>query len=92
MLSDREKKTVLDGLNEICPDTFNEGSHGEWEFTDIVQDGKKWIVHFNNDSGTDYVSFNYDGSCVSKNDMSQDWFESLSAAVSDWEMEQMDNY
>ena len=55
MLGDEHKKAALAHLNEICPDTFDEGEFGPWEFTDLSRDGDEWTLSFSNSEGADVV-------------------------------------
>lgn len=87
-LSPEHTKIVLAHLNQIAPDTFNEGEFGRWKFTNVSRNGADWYVGFTN-SGVvdgDGVSFAFDGECVGEHgSIRSEWFEALNSAVLAWE-------
>ena len=86
MLTDEHKKRALDHLNEICPDTFNEGAFGPWTFTDLARTGATWTLSFSNASGRDRVQFECDASCVDEDEsIPSRWFDALNARIIEWE-------
>ncbi len=87
MLSDEHKKAALSHLNEICPDTFNEGEFGPWTFTDLAREGEEWTLQFNNSEGADLVNFGFSGNCIDDSGgVVDEWFEKINAAIIEWEM------
>lgn len=87
MLSDEHKKAALDHLNEICPDTFDEGEFGPWQFTGLSRNGETWTLSFSNSEGGDSVEFTFAGDCVDgSGGVVSDWFEQINTAIIDWEM------
>ncbi|MBX3216786.1 MAG: hypothetical protein KF850_32425 [Labilithrix sp.] len=88
MLTDEQKKQALSHLNEICPDTFDEGEFGPWKFTDLARDGARWTLAFENRDGADRVSFEFAGDCVDDGGIVvTDWFEQINARILEWESE-----
>lgn len=86
MLSDAHKQAALAHLNDICPDTFDEGEFGPWTFTDLSREGDEWTLDFDNAEGSDAVKFTFAGDCVDDDGItSQDWFEQINAAILEWE-------
>lgn len=86
MLSDTHKEVVLTHLNDICPDTFDEGEFGPWTFTGLTRDGSTWTVSFENALGDESAGFDYDGDCVDERGVvDPDFFEQLSGSISAWE-------
>lgn len=87
MFSDDHKKAALSHLNEICPDTFDEGEFGPWTFGDITREGDTWTLAFSNSEGVDSVSFTFAGDCVTESgSVVDDWFEQINSAIIEWEM------
>lgn len=86
MLSEEHKKIALAHLNDICPDTFDEGEFGPWSFTDLSRDGDNWSLSFDNSEGEDCVAFKWAADCVDEHGgVVQDWFEQINAAILEWE-------
>lgn len=86
MLSDAHKQAALAHLNDICPDTFDEGDFGPWTFTGLRREGDAWTLDFDNAEGSDAVTFTFAGDCVDEDGgVVQDWFEQINAAIIDWE-------
>jgi hypothetical protein len=82
MLTEKSKKVALEHLNEICPDTFDEGEFGPWKFTALERDGASWTLSFNNVNGEGSVMFDFDGDCLdAKGIVVSDWFEQINAAI-----------
>jgi hypothetical protein len=87
------KKSVLDHLNHIAPDTFDEGEFGRWRFSSLAREGSRWRVGFENSGAPDgdVVSFAFEGDCVDEQGIVRsEWFEALNDAVMSWESEQSD--
>ena len=91
-LSEGHKTAALLHLNEICPDTFDEGEFGPWTFTNLSRDGDSWTLSFGNSEGSDSVTFSYAGDCVDDYDESSrvisDWFEQINSTILEWEHRQ----
>ena len=86
MLSDEHKKIALAHLNDICPDTFDEGEFGPWKFTDLSRNEDRWTLAFDNCEGGDSVRFTWATDCVNaEGSIVDDWFEQISAAILEWE-------
>lgn len=86
MLSDAHKQAALAHLNDICPDTFDEGEFGPWTFTDLRRAGDQWTLDFDNAEGSDSVTFPFAGDCVDADgSVVDDWFEQINAAIIEWE-------
>jgi hypothetical protein len=86
MLTQEHKRRTLDHLNDICPDTFDEGAFGPWTFTDLTQKGATWTLSFSNKSGRDCVEFDSDASCLDEDErISSEWFDALNARILTWE-------
>jgi hypothetical protein len=86
MLSDSHRQASLAHLNEIAPDTFDEGSFGPWSFTNLRREGAEWTLSFTNADGASRVGFTYEGDCVNASGAIVDeWFEKLNDAIFQWE-------
>lgn len=86
MLTDAHKQVALAHLNDISPDTFDEGEFGPWTFTGLHREGDEWTLDFDNAEGGDSVTFTFAGDCVDADGTaSQDWFEQINAAILEWE-------
>ncbi len=85
MLTPEHQKRALDHLNEICPDTFDEGENGPWKFTSLSREGSTWTLAFQNAAGSDSVRFEFDGDCVDETGIVADWFERINARIAEWE-------
>lgn len=46
-------KTIVDNLNEVAPDTLNEGDYGAWHFIELSRAGSEYTLLFENDYGED---------------------------------------
>jgi len=92
-LSEAHKTAALLHLNEIGPDTFDEGEFGPWTFTNLSRDGDSWTLSFGNSEGSDSVTFSYAGDCVDDYDESSrvisDWFEQINSTILEWEQRQL---
>lgn len=89
------KQIVLAHLNDIAPDTFNEGSFHRWRFWGLKREADQWRVNFSNSSHEgdegDGVSFEHAGDCVDADGgIHAEWFEALNAAILRWEGAQGD--
>lgn len=92
MLISAHKTAALAHLNDICPDTFDEGTFGPWTFTDLTRAGSAWTLSFDNSTGSDAVAFTFDGDCIDANGgVVSDWFEEINKAILDWEGEHGDD-
>lgn len=92
-LSPAHTQTVLAHLNEIAPDTFDEGSFGRWTFTSLRRDADTWALAFTNTGAVDgdLTTFHFAGDCVDADGRVSDaWFEAVNTAVLDWESEMSD--
>jgi hypothetical protein len=88
MLSDAHKQAALAHLNEIAPDTFDEGEFGPWTFTGLRREDDTWVLEFDNAEGADGVRFKYAGDCVDEaGSVADDWFEQINQAILEWESE-----
>jgi hypothetical protein len=86
MLTEGHKTAALLHLNEICPDTFDEGEFGPWTFTDLTREGDNWTLSFDNSEGSDAVTFRFVGDCVDESSVVVDeWFEQVNSTILDWE-------
>lgn len=86
ILTDEHREIGLAHLNEICPDTFDEGEFGPWTFTSLGRKDDAWTLEFDNSAGSDLVEFTYAGGVVDDGGgVSHDWFEQVSAAIQTWE-------
>ncbi len=87
-LSAEHRQTLLSHLNDIAPDTFNEGDYGNWDFRTIQLEGSTWMVAFRN-SGTDgseVLQFSFEGDAVDAEGRVQDaWMDALNEAIFAWE-------
>lgn len=89
-LASTHAKQALEHLNEICPDTFDEGEFGPWTFHQLSRQGSRWALSFDNSKGQDCVLFTFEGDCVDEDGVVNDeWFEQASDAISDWENSQL---
>lgn len=89
MLDVNHAAAALAHLNEICPDTFDEGSFGPWTFTTLSREANTWRLAFSNSTGDDAVRFSFDGACVQgpHNIVNNAWFDAVNAAILVWESE-----
>ena len=90
VLSTEHKTLALKHLNDIAPDTFNEGQFGSWKFTSLRREEDRWNVGFRNSGASDgdVASFTFAGDAVdASGSVSSDWFEALSAAILNWEQD-----
>ncbi len=88
-LAPAHKAAALAQLNDIAPDTFDEGEFGPWTFTDLTREGDEWTLSFDNGEA-DSVTFTHTGDCIVDGAMSQDWFEQINAAILEWESQNGD--
>ena len=93
MLDAAHAAAALAHLNEICPDTFDEGSFGPWTFTSLTREGNTWRLAFSNSTGDDAVRFTFAEPCVEgpHNSINSNWFEAVNSAILDWEGQQGDD-
>lgn len=93
-LSEAHKSAALRHLNQICPDTFDEGEFGPWSFIDLERQGEKWTLSFKNgQTDSDDVTFAYAGDCLGPDGtVSQDWFERINEAILEWEQDAGDDF
>ncbi len=85
-LEPADKSLALAHLNDICPDTFDEGDFGPWKFTDLTREGDQWTLTFNNgEASGDDVEFTFAGSCRDGGEVDQNWFQQVNAAILVWE-------
>ena len=87
-LSPEHKALALAHLNDIAPDTFDEGQFGQWKFSTLQREDDRWNLAFSNtgSSDGDVVSFAFAGDAIdARGSVNPAWFEALSAAVLDWE-------
>lgn len=88
MLSDAHKQAALEHLNEIGPDTFDEGEFGPWKFTDLAREGDQWSLAFENSEGADGITFTFAGDCIDGSDSVVDeWFEQINSGILEWEQQ-----
>ncbi|MEX1365212.1 MAG: hypothetical protein AB1Z98_18945 [Nannocystaceae bacterium] len=88
MLSDAHKQAALEHLNEICPDTFDEGEFGPWKFTGLSRKGDEWSLAFENSEGDDGITFTFAGDCVDgSGSVVDEWFEQINSGILEWEQE-----
>jgi hypothetical protein len=88
MLSDTDRTNLLDEVNEVSPDTFDEGPLGPWKFTDVARSGSTWTLSFVNREGKGAISFEYDGAAFDEDGLvSEGWSEQLNDAVATYEEE-----
>jgi hypothetical protein len=88
MLSDDHKQAALAHLNEIAPDTFDEGEFGPWTFTGLSREGDTWTLEFDNAEGGDAIGFVFAGNCVEDSGgIVDEWFEQINGAILEWEAE-----
>lgn len=84
-LEEEEVATVLQHLNDISPDTFDEAGLGNWEFTGIEQTAKAWIVAFDVRGESDFVSFSCKHHFVEADGQpTEKWVSALSRAIAKW--------
>jgi hypothetical protein len=88
-LSAEHRKILLDHLNEIAPDTFNEGEFSGWQFRTIdVVDGSTWMVAFRNSGteGSEVLQFSFEGDALDGDGGVRDaWTDALNKAIFAWE-------
>ena len=86
-LSMEQKKEALAYLNEIAPDTFDEGEFGSWRFTSISRSEEEWRIGFRNRSAADgdVLTFRLAGEAMEGGAPRQAWSDALQRAVFDWE-------
>jgi hypothetical protein len=78
-------RMVLDDLNEIAPDTVDEGKFGPWTFDAIEKTKTHWLVGFENSTGSDIVAFKSKHPLANDNKSSQKWTDDLMDAIREWE-------
>ncbi len=91
----KTKKAILDFLNEIAPDTYDEGEYSKWEFTDVSQKGDTYTVYFENEHyeangyrESSSVTFATSAPPVDENEdplVNLEWIEVLDKAILEWE-------
>ena len=86
-LTDDDREAALAHLNEICPDTFDEGEFAPWTFTGLQRIEDLWTLSFDNANGSDQVEFTYTGGCVDDGIVTNDGFEAVNTAIQAWESE-----
>jgi hypothetical protein len=90
MLAEEHRQIVLAHLNDIAPDTFNEGEFSDWSFPTLKLEGSTWMLAFRNSGteGSEVVQFSFEGDAVDANGaVQEDWMEALNAAIFGWESE-----
>lgn len=88
MLSDAHKKAALAHLDDIAPDTFDEGEFGPWTFTGLDREGDEWTLDFDNSEGSDSVTFTFSGDCLDDSGgVVKEWFEEINTALLAWEQD-----
>jgi len=86
MLTEQHVQIILAHLNDISPDTFDEGSFGPWNFTGLKRDNDQWTLEFSYAEGDDCVGFTYAGDCVdAEGGVSDEWFDQVNDAILEWE-------
>lgn len=84
-LDESEVATVLEHLNDVAPDTFDEAGLGNWTFTGIEKTATKWVVAFDVGEESDAVAFATKHHLVdAQGQTSSRWFDALGKAVSRW--------
>lgn len=73
-------------INQIAPDTFDEGEFGPWNFLKVTREGTSWRIKFDNAEGIDEVTFQQESpGLLANGNIDEPWMESLNHAVSIWE-------
>ena len=79
---------VLKFLNQIAPDTFNEGEFGNWTFTSLARKGDEWRIGFRNRAAADgdVLTFELAGEAFDPaGNLRQEWLDALNNAIFGWE-------
>jgi hypothetical protein len=84
-LDPEDVRMVLDDLNEVAPDTVDEGEFGPWTFEAIEKTKTHWLVGFENSEGSDIVAFKSKHPLANDDLRSQEWTEDLMDAIREWE-------
>ena len=87
VISSQDSEFVCSWLNELAPDTFDEGEFGEWTFQSIKINDGEWVVEFHNSEGDDSVSFTHSGGAVVEGVVESSWMDRLNQAILQWECE-----
>lgn len=82
-VNESTKQLALNFLNEVAPDTFNEGEFYNWTFTDLRFEDDFYILTFSNSAVTDYIlEFKSEFPVITPEDgINMDWMKDLNAAI-----------
>jgi hypothetical protein len=85
--SKQDCAAIVDALNDVAPDTFDEGDHGPWTFSKLASKAGRWTLVFEAGGQPGSVSFPFDGHCLDEDGtMATDWYESGAVpALHAWE-------
>lgn len=85
-MTDEQRVAVLEQLNDICPDTFDEGPFAPWKFTALTRNDDRWTLSFENSEGRSSASFTFQGDAVDANGIvAKRWFTRARKALNEWE-------
>ena len=86
-MNDEQQEYIIGFLNDVAPDTFNEGRYASWEFTKVTRKGDIWTLTFEADGIPGKLTFPMKGECVDEEGlMSEVWFDqALVPAIAAWE-------
>ncbi|MBK7882628.1 MAG: hypothetical protein IPJ81_01415 [Chitinophagaceae bacterium] len=87
------KKEILRFLNDVAPDTYNEGEYGNWEFKDVTKDGNEYTIDFENEHyeaegerNSDSITFTTDLAPLNADGgVNLDWLDILNKTLQDEE-------
>ncbi|MCU0655337.1 MAG: hypothetical protein MUF64_08635 [Polyangiaceae bacterium] len=90
-LTRAERKVVLEHLNEIAPDTFDEGELGPWSFEDISVVNGEFRVAASNRDGETALWFKHPGPVLGgPGRVNPSWFDAFSRCMLATEQESDD--
>ncbi len=84
-LDPKHVKHVLYDLNDVAPDTLDEGAYSRWRFTALERTGNTWTLKYTNSGHPDgdFVRFDHAGPCVIDGRTSRKWEDAVFEALSD---------
>jgi len=74
-LDPKDAKMALSELNEIAPDTVDEGDYGPWNFTKLTKKGNTYTLSFTNSEGKDKFVFDFEEPLIVDGRVNQKWVQ-----------------
>ncbi len=84
-LTQKEIKLALDTLNDIAPDTVDEGEFGPWKFTNLTKNGDEYSLSFTNVDGPSCFVFNFKNPLIIDNQVNEKWTQKIMDLSIEWE-------